>query len=217
MKTMTCKQLEEKLDDYLDRTLDDADTALLDKHKASCGNCQLLAERQLRLLEVLREYGDLSVPAPDALFFDRALANAAQTATRQQRKRSWRSGFASAIAAGLAIWFVSVVLINTPDTAVPLAALPGITMALEEPRTINLVFSSASALDDATLTVTLPAGIELQGFEGQREVTWITSLKEGKNLLPLRLVATLPTEGVLLATLKHGEDDREFRLLLNAG
>jgi anti-sigma factor RsiW len=215
MKTMTCKQLEEKLDDYLDQTLDDKESVLLDQHKASCGDCQRIFDRQHRLRALLREYGDLDVPTPNAHFFDQALASAARAAATQQRKRSWRSGFASAIAAGLAIWFVSAVLINTPDTDPPVTALPGISMTLEEPRTINLVFSSAIALDDATLTVTLPAGVELQGFEGQRQVSWRTSLKEGRNLLPLRLVATMPTEGVLLATLRHGEDDREFRLLLN--
>ena len=95
--------------------------------------------------------------------------------------------------------------------------MPTITMALEEPRTINLVFSSATVLNDATLTVLLPEGVELAGFEGQREITWVTSLKKGKNLLPLRLIATVPTEGVLLATLKHGEDDRVFRLRVKVG
>jgi hypothetical protein len=85
-------------------------------------------------------------------------------------------------------------------------------MAFEQPQTFNLVFSSASALSDATMTVVLPHGIEVAGFAGQREITWMTSLKEGRNILPLTLIATSPAGGELLATLQHEDDDKTFRL-----
>lgn len=212
---MTCINLNENINDFIDGTLEDAEIAQLEQHIRTCDTCQQLVERENQLHASLREYGDSSVPTPDATYFDRALAQAAAAGTKQQQTRSWVTGFGSAVAAGLAIWFLSGVLIGNPNLTPTASSLPTITMALEEPRTINLVFSSATALDDATLTVTLPDGVELAGFEGQRVVTWMTSLKEGKNLLPLRLIATLPTEGVLLATIEHGEDDREFRLQVN--
>jgi hypothetical protein len=85
-------------------------------------------------------------------------------------------------------------------------------MTLEEPRTVNLVFASTKALDMATLTVTLPAGIELAGFPGQREITWQTSLVEGKNFLPLKLIALSSAGGEVLARLEHDDRDRTFRL-----
>jgi hypothetical protein len=85
-------------------------------------------------------------------------------------------------------------------------------MVLEEPRTVNLVFSSATDLDDAVLTVNLPAGIEIEGFAGQREITWMTSLQAGKNILPLRLIAMTPHGGELLARLEHDGRDRTFRI-----
>jgi hypothetical protein len=88
-------------------------------------------------------------------------------------------------------------------------------MSLEEPRTLNLVFSSAVTLADASMTVTLPDGIELDGFAGQREVTWMTSLKAGRNILPLTLIATSPHGGDLLATLRHENNDRSFRVRVN--
>ncbi|RZV37152.1 MAG: hypothetical protein EX272_06210 [Chromatiales bacterium] len=77
---------------------------------------------------------------------------------------------------------------------------------------MNLVFASASALEAATLTVTLPDGIELAGFPGQREITWQTSLAEGKNLLPLELIALTPVGGEVFARLEHDDRDRTFRL-----
>ena len=79
---------------------------------------------------------------------------------------------------------------------------------------MRLVFASAMALDSATLTVSLPEGVELAGFPGQREITWETSLQEGKNLLPLTLIALTPAGGELLATLEHKDSDRTFRLLV---
>jgi len=58
----------------------------------------------------------------------------------------------------------------------------------------------------------LPEGVEIDGFAGQREITWLTSLREGRNVLPLTLIATAPVSGELLATLQHGDDSKTFRL-----
>jgi len=214
---MNCSDLKEKFDDHVDGVLDAAEAARLLQHAQSCEACQQLVDREQKLRSALREYADASVTMPAADFFDRALVTAARDGIKQQHKRSWMTGFGSAVAAGLAIWVLSGVLLNAPDGVTVDPGMPTITMALEEPRTVNLVFSSAIALDNATLTVLLPDGVELAGFAGQREITWMTSLKEGKNYLPLQLIATAPTEGVLLATLKHGEDDRVFRLRVDVG
>ena len=96
------------------------------------------------------------------------------------------------------------------------APVPSVTMALEVPQTFNLAFSSAMALEGATMTVILPEGVEVDGFAGQREITWMTSLSEGRNILPLTLIATAPVSGELLATLRHGDDDKTFRLQVTA-
>lgn len=212
---MNCKDLKENFDDFVDRALNERLSAQIRQHAEGCDACQQLLEREQKLRDSLREYGDSSMPTADASYFDRALITAERQGAKQQHKRSWITGFGSAIAAGMAIWLVSGTLIDAPTTEPVNAPLPTVTMALEEPHTVNLVFSSLTALAGATLTVTLPEGIELAGFEGQREITWMTDLKEGKNLLPLRLIATMPTTGQLLATLKHGGDDRTFRLQVN--
>ena len=67
------------------------------------------------------------------------------------------------------------------------------------------------------MTVLLPEGIEMSGFPGQREVTWETSLRAGKNLLPLKLIATSPYGGEVLATLRHDDRGRTFRLRVDVG
>lgn len=167
-------------------------------------------DREIRAL--LEDY---PMPKADAGFYDRALAVATRTGSRRQRNRWLLTGFGGAVAAGLAVWIMSGMLLTTPQNPPLHAAIPGITVALEEPRTVNLVFASATVLDSATLTVTLPDGIELAGFPGQREITWETSLNEGRNVLPLTLIAMTPAGGELLARLQHENRVRTFRLTLD--
>ena len=166
-------------------------------------------EQDQEILELLKDY-----PMADASadFYDQALARATHEGTRRQRNRWVMTGFGSAIAAGMVLWLIGGFFLTSPNLPEPDASIPGIAMTLEEPRTINLMFASETAMASATLTVTLPDGIELAGFPGQREITWETSLVEGKNYLPLELVALTPVGGEVLARLEHENRDRTFRL-----
>ena len=166
-------------------------------------------EQDQEILELLKDY---PMPAADAGFYDQALVRATHESSRRQRNRWLLTGFGGAIAATIAVWMIAGTLFTNPELPDAGAAIPGVTIALEEPRTVNLVFASAISLDSATLTVSLPDGIELDGFPGQREITWETSLNEGRNLLPLTLIALTPTGGELLAHLEHDDRDRTFRL-----
>jgi len=166
-------------------------------------------EEDLQVQALLKDY---PMPAADAGFYDQALVRATLVGSRKQRNRWVLTGFGAAIAATIAVWVVGGMLLTSPQLPDAESTIPGVTVALEEPRTVNLVFASATALDSATLTVTLPDGIELDGFPGQHEITWETSLNEGRNLLPLTLIALTPTGGELLAHLEHDDRDRTFRL-----
>lgn len=209
---MQCKDTQKNLDDYMDGSIDKAEQDAIVAHVSSCETCQSLIEQEQELRGLLRDY-----PMPQAAtgFYDHALVRATHEGSQRQRNRWMLTGFGSAIAAGLAIWVISGILLTTPELPGTESAIPGVTVALEEPRTVNLVFASARALESAVLTVSLPEGIELAGFPGQREITWETSLSEGKNLLPLKLIALTPTGGELLARLEHNDRNRTFRLLIN--
>ncbi len=160
---------------------------------------------------------DYPMPDAGAGFYDRSLVRATHEGTRRQRNRWLLTGFGSAIAAGLALWAIGTLFLAAPELPSTRATIPGVTMALAEPQTVNLIFASAEALESATLTVLLPDGIELSGFPGQREVTWQTSLAAGRNLLPLRLVATSPIGGEVQASLVHKDRGRTFRLRVEVG
>lgn len=206
---MPCEHINEKLDDYMDGTLDDTEVAVLRSHTESCETCQQTLRSAQRLRGLLKDY---PVPMPDTAYFDHALAKATRVGTSHQRNRWIMTGFGGAIAAGLIAWIIGGMLLKTPSLPDSAASIPGVAMTLEVPHTVNLVFSSATELDGAVLTVSLPQGIEIEGFAGQREITWITSLKAGKNILPLTLIATTPHGGELQARLEHDDRDRTFRI-----
>lgn len=171
-------------------------------------------DREQQLVELLKDY---PMPQADQAFYDRALIRAAHTGTRRQRNRWIMTGFGAAAAAGILMLIVSGLFLGTTETPRVDDAIPGVTIALAEPKTVNLVFASAQRLDNATLTVLLPEGVELAGFPGQREVSWQTSLAAGRNLLPLKLVATMATGGNVVARLEHEDKNRTFRLRVNVG
>ena len=171
-----------------------------------------ITEQDRQIQALLKDY---PMPTASTAFYDQALARATHEGTRRQRNRWLMTGFGSAVAAGLVLWLIGGFFLTTPVAPVADPDIPGITMTLEEPRTVNLVFASASALDSAMLTVTLPDGIELAGFPGQREISWRTSLNEGKNFLPLELIAVSPIGGEVLARLEHKDRDRTFRLRID--
>ena len=156
---------------------------------------------------------DYPMPAANAAYFDQALVRATHEGSRRQRNRWIMTGFGSAISAGLALWLIGGFFLtapNLPDADTP--GIPGITMTLAEPQTVNFVFASNTPLVGATLTIMLPEGVELVGFPGQREISWQTSLTAGRNLLPLRLIALSPMGGEVVATLEHMDRARTFRV-----
>ena len=154
---------------------------------------------------------DYPMPEATTAYFDQALVRATHEGSRRQRNRWVMTGFGSAIAAGLALWLIGGFFLTAPNLPNTDAAnIPGITMTLAEPQTVNFVFASNTPLVAATLTVMLPEGVELVGFPGQREIAWQTNLNAGRNLLPLKLIALTPIGGEVLATLEHMDRARTF-------
>ena len=205
---MTCTRISQQLDDYLERDLPAAELVRLNAHLESCGDCQQAVSRERALRQALQEF---PVAGPSEGFYTRALAKAAQSESHNGRTRLWGMSLASAVAAGLAIWLFAGTFLSTP-TITPPADIPGVSIALNDSHTVNLVFSSETALADARLVVELPPGIELEGFEGRREIRWRTDLREGRNVLPLQLVANSGLGGELIARLEHERKSKIFRV-----
>lgn len=85
-----------------------------------------------------------------------------------------------------------------------------VTLAIGEPRSVNLVFDSPAQVGDVELTVDLPLGVELVDRPGERRAVWHTTLASGSNALPLTVVARSGPGGELAALLRHGDERKIF-------
>jgi hypothetical protein len=175
-------------------------------------------EQPERIADTDRELAALlqahAAPSPPPGLFDRAVQHALEVRRRDRQRHARPPGRRAAIAAGTALLATGLILASATWLA---SAVPTVTVTVNEPETVRLVFAADDPLEEATMTVRLPAGVELAGFPGEREIRWATSLAEGPNLLPLTLIATAPGTREIEARLEHESRDRTFRLRIDAG
>ena len=207
---MTCDRIISDLDDYLDGHLSTEIRWELEAHCRYCEPCQTTLKNARQVQKTLSTY---PVSGPSSGFFDRALAAARANDSHATTRARWSRGRAGKLAAAIAVVVVGGLLLQEPeisgDPAVS-SAVAGISMALFETRTVNLVFASSNEMADVSLTVDLPDGVELAGYSGRGQVSWTTRLQVGRNVLPLELVATGGDGGELTARLRHDSDEKIF-------
>ena len=206
---MTCQSIVPKLDDYLDGSLDRAETAEVEDHVGGCVSCRDLIERAGELRRIVAKL-PIAGGGPD--FLERALVAAAGESEPGRVRRGRPRRHLGAIAAGLAIFTVLGWLLREPMVEPVSVGVAQVALAVEEPRTVNMVFASVEAVDGVSLTVSLPEGIELARYPGRNRVEWSTRLQAGNNVLPLELVALSGVGGELVATLRGDGKEKVFRI-----
>lgn len=199
---MSCRTFMQRMDEYIDRTLAQEVYEVAAEHLRECADCRRRVDQLRTLRAALR---NLPAPAPDPEFLERALAYAQHTPP--QGRRYWYYVAGAALAASVAVW----IGFGRPNVSNPSAPV-GVTITLNETQTIQLAFNAERELPEATLSIQLPNGVELQGFPGQHEVRWQTTLARGPNVLALPLVARSSAGGTLLARVEHG--DRRAELVI---
>jgi hypothetical protein len=202
---MNCEQQLSDLDPYLDAELDPRRTAEFEAHAAQCQDCGRRLAQARRLARALAAD---PVAGPSEEYTQRALTQARK---RQRPPRIVAAGFVAAFSASIVTLIYTGLMVGAPNRDAD-EVLPVIAMSLAEPRTVNLVFAADMALDDVSLRVDLPRGIELLGYEGERQVRWSTHLQAGKNVLPLQLRATDALGGFLTARLRYEDEEKVFRI-----
>lgn len=220
---MNCLDTLNRLDDYFDGCLPPAEHVAIKSHAQACPACAAAMEREQNLRRRLRR---LPAPEPDMALFSRTIAAAAAEAAERRRRRRWRTaGGALAATVVLALGLGLDVPVQGPaatePTPSPVATVaapiavpipPAITLALNEEREVSLALESQRRIEDATFTVVLPEGVELSGYPGLREISWIGSLESGSNLLVLPLRAQAGSGGELVARIDHIERHRSLTL-----
>lgn len=200
---MNCQACRRLFDRYQDGSIDTEDRRALDEHLAYCAPCREQLSWERRVWGELRE---LPVPPMRKGFAARAIAAAvSQPPVRKpMRRRMVGLAVAASLLAGIAIGVV--VQRQAQDTASPMVQLA------EGQDTIKLVFNSSRPVQGVRFTVMLPAGVEVAGHPGAREIVWHGQLKQGRNLLNLPLVAEHKGQGILRAEVQYGQYAREIKV-----
>lgn len=218
---MNCNEVEKQLDDYLDHSCgsrggsDDRTAAAIAMHIQGCPDCEAELERRHGLLNDLRS---LPVPAPIADLFEKSVAAAvaAESSGQNRRRDDARRPYSTVITGLAAAMLVAVLLgsvVFAPRTgSAPDSGFPSISLTTDTVTPVKLAFSSEKALADARLSLTLPVGVELMGYEGQSDFSWSTDLEAGTNVLRLPLVGRMAATDLLVARLEHSSGTKTFRL-----
>jgi len=203
---MQCHEIALQLDDYLDRRLDAVLRQSIQEHLDGCVACRRRHQHAVALQAAMRA---LPAPAPRPGFVDQALSRASLAAADGAR-HTRRAVVGTALAASLVLGVMAIgVFLATRPAPAPVQT---VTLTLEHPETLRLMFNSAESLSVATFSLTLPENVELVGYGNRRELTWQTDLREGGNLLQLPLVARGTATGEFVARLSHGAASKTFRL-----
>lgn len=198
---MDCRYFALRVDDWLDGRLDAAEQEALRLHLQDCARCRRGHEDAESLRAEMRK---LAAPAMRPGFAAQALAKAVAAPAGAV------PAMALAASLVLGVGVAAILFAVRPEPA------PTVTLSLQQPERVHLVFNSAKALQGATLSLTLPENVQIVGYGDQRELTWRTDLREGANLLQLPLVLHGRTGGDFVAVLSHGESSKTFRLKIEA-
>jgi hypothetical protein len=112
------------------------------------------------------------------------------------------------IAAGIVAWLVLVLPTDLPTA--PEAELETVVITMNVEKTFRLTFDSKRELQAAAISVDLPDGVEIVGYEGRDSVRWTTTVNAGTNILELPIVVRSGKGGQILARLEHEGKQKTF-------
>ncbi len=204
---MNCTDTQIQLDDYLDKHLLLNEQKAIELHLNNCTVCRQSLEEARVVRDALK-----SLPFAEAStdFEARVFAKVRKQSAHNNGNR-FLGGFATAMVASVCLWVAST-MIFVPQQ--PVDAPNVITVAMNEERPVRLLFEAPSDIQQVTLTIELPANVELSGYPGRSQLSWNTSLKKGQNVLALPINAIEAGKGELVAQLSYGDKQKTYRLIL---
>lgn len=209
---MKCTDVQKYLDDYLDGAMSLGEQNAVEAHIENCAFCQ----QELDACKSVRQaLNALPVEEASADFEENVFSAVRRQYGRHGRHSGGRfaAGFATAIAASLALWFASTMYTPQFDEGEQHV----VNLAMNQTRTVKLVFDAPKDLAEVTLKVELPENIELEGYAGKKQLVWQTSLVSGQNILALPIIATGNAQGELLAQLTYGDKTKQLHIVLRTG
>ncbi len=202
---MHCDQFRQNLDPFLDGELDAAVSRDIEAHQAECDACAAVRSRKEALRRTLKA---MPVPPPEDGFLDAIVEEALINTHRNETRFRVTAGIGAAAAAGIVAWLVLVLPSDLPTP--PEATLETVAITLNVEKTFRLTFESKRELQAAAISVELPDGVEVVGYEGRDSVRWRTTVKQGTNILELPIIVRSGNGGAVLARLEHEGKQKTF-------
>lgn len=217
---MSCRECRELIAPLIMNELSAEQAAVVEQHAAECVHCAAILAGERELQSALADRFSIPDPSPD--FETRVMAAARSD---DSARAGWSTPIVGgAIAAALALGIALGVGLKpgddpsrvdmAADTATAEQAAP--EPAVYEPvvQTVRLAFSSGKPLQDVTLTLELPANVELARFPGRHQLSWQVDLEQGENVLALPLRVLFPGAGDLVAHIDDGQRQKTFRAVI---
>jgi hypothetical protein len=212
---MTCEDVQNYLGEYLDPAEDAIPRAAIAEHLTACPECT----EHLRELEIVTAMlRDRKAPEAPADLMDKIRLRLADEPApagvppadpsvlrRAARLINWPSLAAGAVAAGMIIAMVTVVLRNQA----PLPTIQTAAVTVASPTAVNIGFDVAQDVNDVTFTIDLPKGLEFVDADNQpidsQSVSWKGELKRGKTVVPIMVRGVQPGRFEILATVRKNQ------------
>lgn len=212
---MTCEDVQNYLGEYLDPAEDAIPRRAIAQHLETCSECA----EHLRELEIVTAMlRDRKAPEAPADLMDKIRLRLADEPSpvpepagdpsvlvRISRLINWPSLAAGAVAAGMIIALVTVVLRNQA----PLPTIQTAAVTVASPTSVNIGFDVAQDVNDVTFTIDLPKGLEFVDANNQpidsQSVSWQGELKRGKTVVPIMVRGVQPGRFEILATVRKNQ------------
>ena len=202
---MHCDRFRRNLDPLLDGELDEALSREVEAHLQGCDACAAVRGRNEALRQTLKA---IPVPLPEDGFLDAVVEETLIDTHRTETRFRATAGIGAALAASVVAWMVFVLPAELPTQ--PEATLETVTITMNVEKTFRLTFDSKRELQAAAISVELPAGVEIVGYEGRDSVRWRTTVKPGTNILELPIIVRSGNGGAVFARLEHEGKQKTF-------
>ncbi len=196
----------DNLDDFMDGYLEPSITQGVQEHLADCSSCHEIVDVERKFRRTLRQ---IPVAPASAGFPDKVLASAAQG---EKKDRGWWGGFSTGGALAVAVMVLLFFGLPYLGHESAIQQLTGVTIELDVPKTIQMVVNIPEDLAGSSITILLPENVELDGYPGERVISWTADLQKGGNILALPLVARQLGAGTLVARVEHANKRKTFEV-----
>jgi hypothetical protein len=197
------------------KELDEAEIARLRRHLGNCRQCRNYDRQMQAVVDCLKDLGRSGQHDLESVRAGFLLEKAYQRSRMAARSRQAMAATLLAGFVGGILFWAAIGGVRNESSYPEISHTRTILLPVDGVKNISLAIDSDRALAEVTFTVELPDGIELDGYPGQRRLSWQGPLLEGWNSLTLPLLThRLAREGVLKARIEYAGGGRELLLPL---